>query len=542
VSRDEVERLARERFGFERLRPGQREAIEAILAGRDTLVVMSTGAGKSAIYQIAALLVPGPTVVVSPLIALQRDQVEALDETLPGEAGDVSSAIAEAQREQTLDDVADGGVEFVFLAPEQLANEDVLDRLREARPSLMVVDEAHCVSEWGHDFRPEYLRLGAAAQALGRPRIAALTATASPPVRDEIVGRLGLRDPAVIVSGFDRPNIHLAVERHYDEAKKRRALLDYVEAETKPGLVYVSTRRTAEEIADALDERSVRAAAYHGGLAAGRRERVRESFMDGDLDVVIGTTAFGMGIDKPDVRFVAHHDPSGSVDALYQEVGRGGRDGEPARARLFYRPEDLGRRRFFASGGAVDADCLARVSQAVRGNRAPVSTTDLRDRLELSDSRLGVALNRLDEVGAVKLLPGGRVAPDERVGDDSAVHEASQMERDRAEFDRSRVEMVRAYAEHDYCRREFILSYFGEPYEAPCGNCDNCDAGHGAPEPGAQPFPAGAEVEHQNWGPGLVQRYEGDQVVVLFESVGYRTLGVDMVLDRQLLRERSTRA
>jgi ATP-dependent DNA helicase RecQ len=329
------------------------------------------------------------------------------------------------------------------------------------------------------------------------------------------------------------------VERHYEETHKRRALLEFVAAEAKPGLVYVGTRRAAEEIGRELEERSVRAAAYHGGLAAGRREAVREGFMEGDLEVVIGTTAFGMGIDKPDVRFVAHHDPSGSIDSLYQEVGRGGRDGQPARARLFYRPEDLGRRRFFASGGAVDADCLGRVSSAVRGRRSPVAASDLRERLELSDSRLGVALNRLNEVGAVKLLPGGNVVPDERVADDSAIEEASEMERHRAEFDRSRVEMVRAYAEHEHCRREFILSYFGESYEAPCGNCDNCEAGHGVAEGGTQPFPAGAEVEHENWGPGLVQRYEGDRVVVLFDSVGYRTLGIDMVLDRDLLRERS---
>ena len=538
MSRSEAERLARDRFGFDGLRPRQAEAIDSILTGRDTLVVMSTGSGKSAIYQIAALLVPGATVVISPLIALQRDQVDALDEQLPGEAGDVSSAVANGKREQTLAHVADGAVEFVFLAPEQLAHEEVLSRLREAAPSLLVVDEAHCVSEWGHDFRPEYLRVGAAAEELGRPRIVALTATASPPVRDEIVERLRLRDPTVIVSGFDRPSIHLAVERQYDEAGKRRALLDYVSAAEKPGLVYVGTRRAAEELEADLAARSIRAAAYHGGMAARRRESVRHGFMQGDVDVVVGTTAFGMGIDKPDARFVVHHDPSASVDAYYQEIGRAGRDGKAAQARLFYRPENLGRRRFFASSGGVDEERLTRVVSAVRGRPVPVDAADLREELDLSDSRLGAALNRLDEVGAVRLLPGDRVERSARISDDSAVEEAAQMQRDRVQFERSRAEMVRAYAQHEHCRRGFILSYFGEPHEAPCGNCDNCDAGHGVAENGVEPFSAGAEVEHSEWGVGQVQRYEADRVVVLFKSVGYRTLGIDMVLDRELLRAR----
>jgi ATP-dependent DNA helicase RecQ len=536
VSRGDVERLARERFGFEDLRPGQSEAIGSILDGSDTLVVMSTGAGKSAIYQIAALLIPGPTVVVSPLIALQRDQVEALEDRLPGEAGDVSSAVAEGKRRRTLEDVAGGEVEFVFLAPEQLTNEEVLHRLRSSEPSLFVVDEAHCVSEWGHDFRPEYLRLAAVAEELGRPRVVALTATASPPIRDEIVQRLGLREPRVIVAGFDRPNIHLSVERHHDDADKRRALLEHVSVADKPGLVYVATRRAAEELEAELAGSGLRAAAYHGGMAAGRREDVREGFMDGRLDVVVGTTAFGMGIDKPDVRFVVHLDPSGSVDSYYQEVGRAGRDGQAAHARLFYRPEDLGRRRFFAGGG-VDEASLGELAEAVRAARGTVALGDLGDRLDLSEARLGVALNRLDQVGAVTLLPDDRVARADRIADDAAIEEAARLERDRVEFDRSRVEMVRAYAEHEHCRREFILSYFGEPYEAPCGNCDNCDSGAGAPAAGESPFPVGTEVEHAEWGAGQVQRHDADRVVVLFESVGYRTLGLDMVLRRRLLRQ-----
>src|SRR3954470_19008487 len=249
---DRIERVAHEAFGFEALRPGQREAIEAVLAGRDTLAVMSTGSGKSAIYQIAGLLAPGATVVVSPLIALQRDQVDDLGERAAGGAAQLNSKISSAERERALAELAEDALEFLFLAPEQLANPDVLGELAAAGPSLLVIDEAHCISGWGHDFRPDYLRLGAVADALGRPTILALTATAAPPVRDEIVERLHLRDPEVVIRGFDRPNIRLAVERFHGEGgeeRKLRALADRIADSPPPGIVYVATRRQADELA-----------------------------------------------------------------------------------------------------------------------------------------------------------------------------------------------------------------------------------------------------------------------------------------------------
>src|SRR3954453_7884535 len=222
---DRIARVAREAMGFTELRPGQREAIESALRGRDTLAVMSTGSGKSAIYQITGLLTPGATIIVSPLIALQRDQVDALQERAAGGAAELNSSLGAEAREQALAELAEDALEFLFLAPEQLGNPDVLAELAVAEPSLVVVDEAHCISEWGHDFRPDYLRLGAAIEALGHPTVLALTATAAPPVRQEIVERLGLRDPDVVIPGFARPNIRLAVERHHDEDRKLRALL-----------------------------------------------------------------------------------------------------------------------------------------------------------------------------------------------------------------------------------------------------------------------------------------------------------------------------
>jgi ATP-dependent DNA helicase RecQ len=533
---DAIDRVATETFGFKALRTGQREAIESAVGGRDTLVVMSTGSGKSAIYQIAALLIEGPTLVVSPLIALQRDQVESIEEAVPGEAAAVSSAVSEDAREEALEDLSEGQNEFTFLAPEQLANQDVLARTREAEPSLIVIDEAHCISDWGHDFRPDYLRLGAVVEELGHPPVLALTATASPPVREEIVERLGMRDANVIVRGFDRPNIRLSVQAFRDEERKRRALVDACEEAGGPGIVYAATRRTAEELAQELTARGLRSAAYHAGMPGARRDSIQNDFMDDRLDAIVATTAFGMGVDKPNVRFVMHHSISESVDSYYQEIGRCGRDDAPAEARLFYRTEDVGLRRFFA-GGQAEPDLIDRVARVVHAAGEPIEATELREAVDCSETKLSAAVTRLEEAGAVERLASGEVAP---AGDSGEIEEkveaAAEAEDHRHRFDRSRVEMMRAYAEYDGCRREFVLTYFGEEYEGPCGNCDNCEAGLGEPDAGERPWDVGSTVHHAEWGEGAVQRYDGDQVTVLFETVGYRTLGVPLVLERDLLR------
>ncbi len=534
---DRIDRVAREVFGFDGLRAGQREAIESVLEGRDTLAVMSTGSGKSAIYQIAGMLIPGATVVVSPLIALQRDQVTALQEHTDAGAAQLNSQVPAGQREEALHELAEDALEFLFLAPEQLANEDVLGELAVAEPSLLVVDEAHCISEWGHDFRPDYLRLGAAVEALGRPTVLALTATAAPPVREEIVERLGLRDPSLIVRGFDRPNIHLAVERFYDEHHRDRALLDRVAEAPKPGIVYTATRRRAEALAEELAGRGVRAAAYHAGRPKRDRDAVQAGFMDDELEAVVATTAFGMGIDKPNVRFVAHAEPADSLDSYFQEIGRAGRDGEGAEAILFYRPEDIGLRRFFAGTGQVDLEQIARVAEVVAEADEPVEPTEIQEETDLSQSKVVTAVSRLEDAGAVEVLPTGEVA---EAGDAppraEAIERAAEVEEHRRLFDRSRVDMMRAYAEATSCRRAFLLSYFGEPYEPPCGRCDICERGDGAVEDDADlPFAISARVRHGQWGEGTVQRYDTGALVVLFDDVGYKTLALDVVVERGLL-------
>jgi ATP-dependent DNA helicase RecQ len=537
---DRAARVAREAFGYDELRPGQHEAIEAVLAGRDALVVMSTGSGKSAIYQIAGMLTPGATVVISPLIALQRDQVENLTERDAGGAAQLNSQVPASRRTQALADLADDALEFLFLAPEQLANPDVVAELAAAKPSLLVVDEAHCISEWGHDFRPDYLRLGAAVETLGRPTVLALTATAAPPVREEIVERLGLRDPAIIIRGFDRPNIRFAVERFHGEGgeeRKLRALQERIAASPPPGIVYVATRKQAEALALSLGDSGARAASYHAGMKGSERDQVQERFMDGGLDVVCATTAFGMGIDKADVRWVMHSEISESLDAYYQEVGRAGRDGEPAEAVLFYRAQDLGLRRFFSGTGHVEVDEIGQVLAAVREHDGPVEPAELQEETDLSQTKLTTAVSRLEEAGAVEVLPTGEVATagdGESTGD--AVRAAAEAEEKRRVFDRSRVDMMRSYAETDGCRRAFILSYFGEPFAPPCGNCDNCLAGRGASDaPADVPFEIGARVTHGQWGGGVVQRYDDEAVVVLFDEVGYKTLALAVLRERPLL-------
>ena len=528
--------LARDKMGLDELRPGQLETAAAVVGGRDALAIMATGYGKSAIYQLAGLDIDGPTLVISPLIALQRDQVERLqaDADLGGAAA-ISSHVSDSAKEAALENAGADELEFLFMAPEQLANREVLLEVKAAKPSLMVVDEAHCISEWGHDFRPDYLRLGAMRTELGDPPLLALTATASPPVREEIIERLGMRDPYVAVYGFDRPNLHFAVERFHDERAKERALVERVGGLAKPGIVYTATRKDAERLADELAAAGLGCAAYHGGMAAGIRQEVQAAFMDDEIDVIVATTAFGMGVDKPNVRFVVHHMVADAVDSYWQEVGRAGRDGEPAAALLLYRQEDLGLRRFFAGSGQVGATEIAAVAEAVTDAGGRAEPTELQEHTDLSASKLTTAVSRLEDVGAVEVAPDGTI---EATGglDGQAVVAAAEAQADREAFDRSRVDMMRAYAElSGACRREFLLSYFGEATDGPCGNCDLCDAGEAEAAPDEAPFAVGARVRHPKWGEATVQRYEEEKVVVLFDSVGYKALALEAVDENDLL-------
>jgi ATP-dependent DNA helicase RecQ len=535
----EAERVAREQFGWPRLRPGQLQAIVAADAGRDVLAVMPTGYGKSAIYQVAAALRPGPTVVVSPLIALQADQVAGLEAARNApEAVAVNSAQSDSANSGAWDAIAASRAEFLFLAPEQLAKDDVVERLRTLRVSLFVVDEAHCVSSWGHDFRPDYLRLGEVIDRLGHPNVVALTATGSPPVREEIVERLRMKDPLVLTRGFDRPNLRLEVERYESDADKRRAVVDQVAGLPRPGLVYVATRRDASRYADELAARNLRAAPYHAGLPAAERRRTHEAFLDGTLDVVVATSAFGMGIDKPNVRFVVHAAIPESVDAYYQEIGRAGRDGDAATATLHYRSEDLGLRTFFASGSPDSGD-LAAAFDAIAA-ASPIKLSELGRSLGVSTRRAASLVNLLSEAGVVRSNRRG-VRSAASVDAQTAAARAVEAAESRERIERSRIAMMRGYAETLGCRRQYLLGYFGEDLDEPCGSCDTCSSGSAfemdARGSGAEDgeYPPETAVRHKAWGPGVVMHSGDDRITVFFEEEGYKVLSLDAIREHDLL-------
>ena len=532
-----LRKAARETLGFDEVYPEQERPIQTILEGRDTLVVMPTGAGKSAIYQLAGILLDGLTIIVSPLIALQRDQVEALDHAGLS-AAHLNSTLTDRERDDLFDRLDAGEIAFLFLAPEQLANEETVSRLQRAKPALFVVDEAHCITDWGHDFRPDYLQLRPVIEQLDHPPILALTATAAGPVREEIVRRLGMRNPAIFVQGFDRPNIFLAVETFLDAEEKREALLERATNHPGPGIVYAATRQATEEIAAALAEAGRSAAAYHAGLKDSARDEVQARFMANAIEVMVATIAFGMGIDKPDIRFVFHHDISESLDAYYQEIGRAGRDGEPADAVLFYDPDDLDLRRFQSGAGELKPEDVRPVLATIQRADEPVDPADLREELNVRDSQINRALHRLEEVGAVTIQPTGEVeAVETKQSVDDAATAAAEAQDHLKQYAATRLEMMRQYAETTDCRREFLLNYFGEPYEGPCGNCDTCLAGTSEVSADtAEPFPLQSTVIHATWGEGTVMHYEDDKIVILFPDAGYRTLDLALVQDEHLLR------
>ncbi len=339
---------ALEQFGLPAFRPGQREIIEAVLAGRPTIAVLPTGAGKSLCYQLPAVALGGLGIVVSPLISLMKDQVDALAaRNIP--ATFINSTIDPAEREARLFAAVRGEVRLLYVAPERFRVPGFVAELKRARVQLLAVDEAHCIAEWGHDFRPDYARLGEVIAQLAPPRLVALTATATPDVRAQICAQLSMRDPAVFVRGFDRPNLHFTVAQCAGDADKLPRclkLLGEPAAEGRPALIYAATRKKAEKVAEALRLHRVSARAYHAGLEDADRSRVQEQFMAGTIQVVVATNAFGMGVDKRDVRLVIHHDLPGSAEAYYQEAGRAGRDGLPARCVLLFNHADVRLREF----------------------------------------------------------------------------------------------------------------------------------------------------------------------------------------------------
>ena len=485
---DSVRAALRQHFGFEALRPGQDAALAPVLDGHDALIVMPTGAGKSLIYQLGALLQPtGVTVVVSPLIALMKDQVDALRARGIAAAYVNSSQTAGEQRE-VLDRLRRGALTLVYAAPERLRVASFQRTLRDAEVALLAVDEAHCVSQWGHDFRPDYLALAAARHAMGGPPCVALTATATPRVQGDIAEQLDLREPVRLVTGFNRPNLRFEVKTTSTAEQKRRVLKRFLdEHEGEAGLIYVATRKDCEALAQFVrDECGRPCEAYHAGLPDAERAHVQEQFIGRRLDTVVATNAFGMGVDRGDVRFVAHWSIPSNLEAYYQEAGRAGRDGRPAVALLLYAPQDRQLKEWFIEQGAPTTDDLRKVHGYVkRQSQIEASETSdaefllaMSDALGMHASRLPNILSRLVRAGALAERSDGagvrRWAP-QRWNPAGAERAVSSIDKHRDDQTQSLLGIVR-YAQSSDCRRRAILDHFGDDatFSLPPDEC--CDA------------------------------------------------------------------
>ncbi|MDA0165361.1 ATP-dependent DNA helicase, partial [Solirubrobacter ginsenosidimutans] len=454
-------------LGLSSFRPGQKEAVQAALDGRDALVVMPTGGGKSLCYQLPALASDDLTVVVSPLIALMRDQCQRLTDL-----GHPAVMLASGEDNQSaLDQLRSGRATIVFAAPERFASTAFRNAIKQRTLALFVVDEAHCVSEWGHDFRPDYLRLASVIAELGHPPVMACTATATPKVAEEIVTRLGLREPERVRSGFDRPNLSFDVLPFDGEgsvARKRATLVAGLKLdENRPGVVYCGTRKSTEEIAAMLQAEGLKTAAYHAGMPADARTRAQDAFMRDEADVVVATNAFGMGVDKADVRSVWHWALPSSLEAYYQEAGRAGRDGAPAKAVLLASRSDLGRLVRFIREAEITVEEVGRLVNRVRGGQREFPAGDDKDRILLAVA---------ERAGALTLQPGSgnsiRVDLNSEHLDRAKVSQLCRAAADRRWQSYRSIEHYAATG--DRCRRRQLLDHFGDNTPGqPLGRC--CD-------------------------------------------------------------------
>jgi ATP-dependent DNA helicase RecQ len=383
------------RFKLTSFRPGQREVIEAVLGGSDCLCIMPTGGGKSLCYQLPAVARAGVTLVVSPLIALMKDQVDALHD-LGIAATFINSSLAAREQFDRMDAMAAGQFDLVYIAPERLRSSIFIEKLRATKLQLLAVDEAHCISEWGHDFRPDYARLGLVRQRLGFPPTIALTATATPQVRADVARQLQLREPKVFITGFARPNLHFEVHHAYSDLDKDQTLNDFLAETPGAGIIYASTRKRCEELVETLRQRTKgrKIGLYHAGLEQDDRRRVQDDFMSGRVQIIVATNAFGMGIDKADLRFVVHYNIPGSLEAYYQEAGRAGRDGLSSRCLLIYTPKDRSTQEYFIDSSYPEPDVVQEVYDYLRGIDAdPIELTldEIKDRLGLNIRSEGIS-------------------------------------------------------------------------------------------------------------------------------------------------------
>ncbi|WP_233472266.1 RecQ family ATP-dependent DNA helicase [Cupriavidus respiraculi] len=545
-----ITKTLRERFDIAELRPGQADVIESVLRGHDTLAVMPTGSGKSLCYQVPSLFLEGLTVVISPLIALMQDQAEKLDE-LDMEAAVVNSAVGDAAADEALDSLARRDERIMLTTPEQLQDPEVLASIQRNRVALLVVDEAHCISQWGHDFRPAYLGIPEVIRALGRPPVLALTATATDTLIHDIAAQLQLESLCVIKAALYRPNLIYAVRHVSGDAERLDNVRTLVAAESGPGIVYTATVREAERLHAALREAGENVALYHGKRTAAQRRESQSAFMSGECRVMVATNAFGMGIDKGDVRFIVHAQLPGSLDAYYQETGRAGRDGEPAHCTLLHDEKDKNVQQFFLANRYPSAATLEQIVGALRKSRTgeTLSMDALREHLPRVGARkLQVALKMLCDAGIAERAKTGHYALRDGQSPSEAVATIAGQYEERGQKDRATLEAMLRYARSGRCRWSMLLEYYGEPGGPErCGTCDSCVRAAEAaampappPEPDttgqsqrqAPAFTEGDTVRARRHGVGTVVAVTRERVDVRFPDGGVRRF-----LPRYLRRE-----
>lgn len=528
----DVEEATR-RAGFDDLRPQQRRCVDALLDGRDTLAVIPTGGGKSAIYQIAGSIIDGPTIVITPLLALQQDQRESIDGSNLPAARAIDGSTSAEQRSVIVADLAAGAVEFLFLTPETLITDDMLDALEHVGVSLFVIDEAHCIVSWGHGFRPAYLDLGRIRQRLGGPTCLALTASADPRMRDDICRHLALDHPVTVVDDLERHNIAPAVRIFPDRRAAEAGLIaDLVENEQKT-IVYAPTCAGCESIAAQLEAGGRTARPFHGRLDAATKRTTLEWFRRSSDGVVVATTAFGMGIDIGDVTAVRHLDLPGTLIDYYQEIGRAGRNGEPASAVAYVGARRRSRRAFSGGVRRVDVeDCAAVVGAIVAG---ATSKKAVAARSGMSAGRVTRAVTVLDIAGAVRQRPSLELL-DASIDDDTIEEICVR----RTEFDCSQQQALERYADSAGCRWMNILAALGEQGE-PCSVCDRCQdrAASGdadtTSDDGQSDSLIGRRLRHQSFGLGTVSLLDHGSATVTFDDVGPKELDLDLCIEHSLV-------
>lgn len=532
TNKTRLKRLLRTRFGLNEFRPGQEEVIQSVMQGIDTLAVMPTGAGKSLCYQLSSLALPGVTVVISPLIALMDDQAKKLEDQGVNIAV-LNSTKTQADQTQILEEISDEKNEIIFLTPERLQTPEVLKHLSNVLIDILVIDEAHCISQWGHDFRPAFLEIPYALKSLGNPRILALTATATEEVAQDICAQLGRPKMKVINASVYRPNLHFFVKQVSNDSGKLEELERILQNVNGSIIIYTATVKAAEAVYAHLLQSNYSVQIYHGRMRAEQRRLAHGQFMTLSNNIMVATNAFGLGIDKGDVRAVIHYQMPSSLEAYYQEAGRAGRDDQEAKCILLFDHNDRGIQNFFLAGRHITPSDIQQLWQILNESPTPFKTVSelVKYAENLPSIKVRIVFKALSDEGYVKIKRGKCVVQQKKINEDEAIRIAENFNQ-RYESDRVKLEQLISYAFNARCRWLNIMEYFGEKFNlVNCGTCDNCinpplavEDNDLANPPKLQSslkkskFELGQKVEVRKYGEGSITAIAGEFVTIIFSD------------------------